>query len=104
MIGVCSKPDSLSFFFAPYGGVKPVEMAVTHLLRDTANGKQYFVFTPKHGSGRYFVREYLGDITEKRFFRVKSEAAFSEILNSLQSDGMAIERMDTYVAFDNWNN
>lgn len=101
MINLCSKPADLSFYFEPYGGVKPVEMAVTHILRDTANGKQYFVFTPKKGSGRYFAREYVGDIKDKRFFMIKNQETLGNILQSLRHDGMKIERMDVYIAYDN---
>lgn len=101
MINLCSKPADLSFYFEPYGGVKPVEMAVTHILRDTANGKQYFVFTPQNGSGRYFAREYVGDIKDKRFFMIKNQETLGNILQSLRHDGMKIERMDVYIAYDN---
>ena len=101
MIRICSKPIDLSFYFTPYGGVKPIEMAVTHILRDTANGKQYFVFTPKNGSGQHFAREYVGDIKDKRFFIIKNKETLGNILQSLHRDGMKIERMDVYFAYDN---
>ena len=100
MISICSKPIDLSFYFTPYGGVKPVEMAVTHILRDIASGKQFFVFTCKNHGSHYFAREYLGDIKEQRFFNIKSKETLNEILRALQHDGMNIIQMERYIAFD----
>ncbi len=100
MINICSKPDNMSFFFTPFGGVKPVEMKVTHILSDASSGRQYFVFTHKNGSGRYFAREYLGDIKEKRFFTIKDKETLIKIMQSLRFDGLSIEGLDLYVAYD----
>lgn len=100
MIVLCSKPKDLSFYFSPYGGVKPVEMAVTHILKDDTTGKQFFVFTYKNRSGPYFLREYLGDIKSERFFMVKNKELFGDILKALKDDNLDIDYLKKYVAYD----
>lgn len=100
MITITEKPTDLLIYFTPYGGVKPVEMSVTHILLDNKTGKTYFVFTHKNYSGIFFVREYLGNIKDKRFFSVKSKDVLNSILQALNVDGMKITKMSEYFAYD----
>lgn len=100
MMTITEKPVDLSFYFVPFGGVKPVEMSVTHLLLDGTTEKTYFVFTHKNRSGNFFVREYLGSIQEKRFFTVRNEEILNGILKALKNDGMTITKKSEYFACD----
>ena len=100
MIKITEKPVNLSFYFVPYGGVKPVEMSVTHIMRDDVTEKTYFVFTHKNHSGRFFAREYLGGIKDKRFFTIKNEDVLNNILQILKDDGIKITKKSEYIACD----
>lgn len=83
MLRLVDKNIDYHFYCIPYGTVEPREVIVQSVFEDEKTGKQYMVFFPIDNNYKCFVREYIGNLEEENFFKVKDEAVIHQICSIL---------------------
>ena len=86
MIRINKNGENANFYFycVPYGTVEIQKMVVKQLLIDDY-GNKYLVFFSTNNKYKYYVRGYIGELSEEKFYKIKSESLIDEICDFLNA-------------------
>lgn len=83
MIRLVEKNVDYHFYCIPYGTVEPKEVVVKCIFEDDDTAKKYLIFVPEENKYKYFIREYIGRLSEEKFFKVNDRNIVHQISNIL---------------------
>ena len=82
MIRLSEKIQGIPYFSVKLGNVTPTEMFIRYTFED--DSKKYLVFAKSYNSNVFYLREYVGNLSDHKYYCVNDMEVVQQIHNIIK--------------------